>query len=118
MLRRKKSEKKFGVSARLRGVNGEQGAPFRVLDLFNGETFNVSHWAVAFRTLLDSRLIWAYRRFFLRLIKESTAELKQWSTFSVGQPSEVSNPRKTLGQHVLQKPAEKLCAGVRYGQLR
>ena len=57
MLRRKKSEKKFGVSARLRGVNGEQGAPFRVLDLFNGETFNDSHWAVAFRTLLDSRLI-------------------------------------------------------------
>jgi hypothetical protein len=51
------------------------------------------------------------------LIKQNAAELKQGSTFSVRQPAEVSNARKTLGQHVLQKPAEKLGAGQSHGAL-
>jgi hypothetical protein len=51
------------------------------------------------------------------LIKQNTAELKQQSTFSVRQPAEVSNARKTLGQHVLQKPAEELGAGESHGAL-
>ena len=46
---------------------------------------------------------------FWRLMQQNAAELKQWSTFSVGQPSEVSNPRETLGQHMLQESAEELC---------
>ena len=43
-------------------------------------------------------------------MKENAAEWKQSSTLSVGQPSEVTNARKTLGQHVLKKAAEKLFA--------
>lgn len=47
---------KFGVSVRLRRVNDPQRPPFRFLDVFNRQTFGDSHWAVAFRTVLDSRL--------------------------------------------------------------
>src|SRR5689334_14197489 len=36
-----------------------------------------------------------------RLLKQNTAELKPCCTFSVRQPSEVSNPRKTFGQHAV-----------------
>ena len=52
-----------------------------VLNLFNTETFDGSHWAVALRTLSGRRLVCCGAG-FRRLLKQNTAELKQWSTFS------------------------------------
>jgi len=73
------------------------------LNLFNTERLDGSHWAVALRTLSGRRLVCCGRS-FRRLLNQNTAELKQCSTFSVRQPSEVANTGKTLGQHMLQEP--------------
>jgi len=45
------------IERALRRVNEERWPPFRVSNLFNVETFDGPHWAMAFRTLLGSRLI-------------------------------------------------------------
>ena len=55
--RREPARVEFAVSNRLAGVNDQHGAPLLVLNLFSTETFDGSHWAVALRTLLDSRLV-------------------------------------------------------------
>ena len=47
---------------------------------------------------------------FRYLSEQKAAKLKQWSALPVGQPSEVSNPGKAFGQHMLEEPAKELFA--------
>ena len=48
---------KFGCECSLRSIKDQQEPPFEILDVFSSETFDDSHWAVALRTLWDSRLV-------------------------------------------------------------
>jgi len=61
----------------LAAVNDQQEAPFFVVNLFNAVMLDGSHWTVAFRTLLDSWLVWSDGQRFACLIKQNTTKLKQ-----------------------------------------
>ena len=95
----------------LGGIDDDgNGKGFRIENLLSGKTFHNAHRTMALRTLWNNWLAGGAASWFRRLSKQKATELKQWSTLPVGEPSEISNSGKTLGQDMLHEPPKELGA--------
>ena len=87
-------------------------------ELSCGESLDDVHGAVAKRTVPESRLDvggCGVRRYLL--VEQAPAERKQFSAFPIGHPSEVADPWKPLGQHMLHEATQELIGRKRHGAL-
>src|SRR5262245_17097328 len=88
----------------LRGIDDNRcRGSVRTVNVFGSKTFKDTHWPMTVRTFLNNRLVRCVEGGFGRLRKQKATELKQWSTFSVRQPSKVSDAWESFREYVLKK---------------
>jgi len=87
-------------------------------ELSCGEPLDDVHGSMAKRTVPEGRLDvggCGVRRYWL--VKQAPAERKQFSAFTIGHPSEVTDPWKPSGQHMLHEATQELIGRKCHGAL-